>query len=126
MPIRFLSNTSITPDGMPVETSQQWGKEYVVELLRILAKIELKNTEDFGSYLDEIYDKVTSTDVAIVTAYLSQKIMDFVRQKDADGIHVRVFVLGYITSQQIPEDCEIYCLRDHFREEAGFHEEQTT
>ena len=107
MPLRFMSNSA--PE---VCTQEFWGEEHLHALMQELARLELKTGTRFPQYLEEIYEDVSSTDLAIVTCYLDEVIADFAREKSSAGVNVKVFVLS--SQLQMPDnpDFEVYQIKE--------------
>ena len=95
-----------------------------MELKRILAHLPLNSTLPFGEFLNTVYDSVSSTDVILVSSYLNEEILDFMRSKGYSGVHVTLYLTGFVSGEELPDDCEIYCLADHFREEEELSHEK--
>lgn len=94
MPLRFMCNgTLVKGSREPVSTAEFWGREHVEGLLQMLAKLQLHSTEDFSVYLNNIYPDVTSTDIIIVTVYMSEGLLDFAARKEQQGTNVKFFTL---------------------------------
>ena len=94
MPLRFMCNGTVTKGSrQSIETAEYWGREHVEGLLQILAKLQLHSTEDFGVYLDNVFSEVTSTDIIIVTSFVSDALMDFAARKEQAGTNVKIFTL---------------------------------
>ena len=94
MPLRFMCNGTVTKGSrQSIETAEYWGREHVEGLLQMLAKLQLHSTEDFGVYLDNIFSEVTSTDIIIVTSFVSDALMDFAARKEQAGTNVKIFTL---------------------------------
>ncbi|MDD6034152.1 MAG: DUF58 domain-containing protein [Oscillospiraceae bacterium] len=90
MPLRFLCNGTVEEKSrQSIATAEYWGREHVEGLLQILARLQLHSTEDFAVYLQNVYADVTSTDIVIVTAYLSRELLDFAARKEQEGAHVK-------------------------------------
>lgn len=116
-PLRFLANT---PE--PVSTEEFWGEEHLHGLLELLALLPLKSGEHFPFYLNALYDDIRSTDIALVTCYLDEPILQFARDKQDAGVHVRLYVLdpGADAAQ---EDLDIYLPRWKARGREGGDEQ---
>lgn len=112
MPLRFLVNGSVDASRNSIVTSEYWGSEYVESLLQLLAKLKLASTEDFSRYLAGIYHDVTSTDLVIVTLYLNEAMTAFARRKDADGVHVRLILLGALPPDLDTSGCDLVILSE--------------
>ena len=86
----FLCNGTVEEKSrQSIATAEYWGREHVEGLLQILARLQLHSTEDFAVYLQNVYADVTSTDIVIVTAYLSRELLDFAARKEQEGAHVK-------------------------------------
>ena len=99
MPTRFMSNCTTDSSRSTTVTGEYWGEEYIVGLLELLARLQLHSTEDFGNYLAGITASISSTDIVIVSGYLSRPMLDFADGKRMDGVHVRFFILGPIPEE---------------------------
>ena len=94
MPLRFITNAATDDSRTTIATNEFWGPEHVESLWQLLARLRLKSTEDFPIFLSDNYHSITSTDIVIVTAYLSERILEFVYRKQAEGVRLRVILLG--------------------------------
>ncbi len=103
MPTRFVSNAPLSLNGAdrktPVTTGEYWGSEYELGLLELLARLQLHSTEDFGNFLAGMSGGITSTDIVIVSCYLSEAMLQFAAGKQRAGVHVRFFILGPIPEE---------------------------
>ena len=99
MPTRFMSNCTTDSSRSTTVTGEYWGEEYIVGLLELLARLQLHSTEDFGNYLAGITASISSTDIVIVSGYLSRPMLDFADGKRVRGVHVRFFILGPIPEE---------------------------
>ena len=106
----------------PVSTEEFWGEEHLHGLLELLALLPLKSGEHFPFYLNALYDDIRSTDIALVTCYLDEPILQFARDKQDAGVHVRLYVLdpGADAAQ---EDLDIYLPRWKARGREGGDEQ---
>ena len=102
IPVKLLTNAPLQNSAEPVESNEFAGSEHVLNLLRTLAKLQLISVEGFDSYLSSIYDRITATDILLVTSYVDEPVLEFVRKKEEDGTHVKLFVL-----ETIPTDCDV-------------------
>ena len=99
MPTRFMSNCTTDSSRSTTVTGEYWGEEYIVGLLELLARLQLHSTEDFGNYLAGITASISSTDIVIVSGYLSRPMLDFADGVRVSGVRVRFFVLGPIPEE---------------------------
>jgi len=108
LPVRLMSNYSEEERGHNcMDTGENWGQWYVMELFRQMAKMNMTSDMDFEMYLEKFGPQMDSTDIAIVTCYLDEFIYDFVRLKVDEGINVTVYMME-VPNEPIPDDCEVY------------------
>ena len=50
---------------------------------------------------------MTSTDILLVTAYLNDRIVEFAARKRADGVRVRIILLGEVPAGLDASGCEL-------------------
>ena len=101
MPTRFIANAPVSggDSRTPVATGEYWGSEYELGLLELLARLQLHSTEDFGNYLAGMSAGILSTDIVIVSCYLSEAMLLFAAGRQRNGVHVRFFILGPIPEE---------------------------
>jgi uncharacterized protein (DUF58 family) len=116
IPVSFAVNWKL--DGEYVKEEAAFGREYILELHRLMARIPDVGGENFSRFLEEIPVQSEVTDLIIVTTYLNEGIFDFCRQQKENGRTVRVLLLR-ATSWEIPEDCNVYLLRREVLPDAG-------
>ncbi len=111
MPVQLLANGTTAPVeqwvhrmgasgsmvSQSIATGERWGKAHVEGLLQILARVQLQSTEDFGSYLTRLGPQVGSTDLILITAYLSQPMLDFAAACEEGGCQVHILLLGEVS-----------------------------
>lgn len=116
VPLRFIANGPVEAKSrVPVVSEEYFGPEHVHDLLVILARLELMSTQPFGDFLAEMYDGITASNIFLVTAYINEQILDFAREKARGGAQVKIFVSAVL--DEVPQDVEVYCLKDEGREE---------
>ena len=69
--------------------------------------MNLTSTEDFPIFLGDNYHAIQSTDIVLVTAYLSERVLEFVWRKQADGIRVKVILLGDVSDHTDVSACDL-------------------
>lgn len=116
IPVGFLCNSSLDGSDVPVTTNTFWGAEHVQDLMRLLARLPFRCTGIFDKFLLEHGKNIQATDIVLVTAYLSEEMLNFVRTKQLNGIHVKVIVVNKLAEEEIPGDLEVYCLRDEIKD----------
>ncbi len=113
IPVRLMSNSSAGAGEGPVVSTESWGREHVLDLERILARLRLNVTEPFHSFLEGHCRMMSSTDIVLITSYLSDEIFEFARDKQAQGVHVKLLAVCNLEEVlDLPGDCEIFCLRE--------------
>lgn len=93
IPVGFMTNSFLQEEDDCIATRRQWGKEHIYQLYLILAHLKLKSTAYFGDYLMSNYFNIESTDIILVTCFISKEIAHFVRRKKADGLQVSIVLL---------------------------------
>lgn len=117
IPVSLAINSCVgNIDKETTLTAQNFGREYVLSLLRLMAALPEGSTQDFPVFLREKAESFESTDIQIVTAYLNEEMFDFARRCTREDKRVTFFLVGYPTTE-LPDDCEIYCLRELDRRE---------
>lgn len=124
-PVRLLSNGTTTADKAHISgkfavkeedrptdiaTEEYWGEEHVMSMLRIMARLQNYSVDDFGRWLRGNADRMGTTDIALVTCYISEEMAQFAREKAYEGVHVRIFLMN--KSNFVPEDVDIVDLSD--------------
>jgi uncharacterized protein (DUF58 family) len=111
-PVKFATNGS-TIDGKSqmIVTSEASGREHVAELMKILAKLELKCIKDFEDFVEGIISKLRDTDIILITAYLTEKICNLMRTAMRQNCSVKILVLDkFIEHNSLPQDMSVYIL----------------
>lgn len=118
-PVRFVSNGStIDGEGKMILTKEASGREHVAQLMEILAKLELKYIKDFEDYFEEIVPSLKNTGIVLITAYLTEKILNLLRSASSRGCSIKILVLNeFIEPACLPGDMEVYI----FKGEEGKH-----
>lgn len=119
IPVRFLCNASTNQERISTASGEYFGAEHVHELRRMLAKLQLRSTDDFVVYLNDQFSAITSSDAVLVTPFINEGICDFARAKQRQGIHVKLFVVGRVNASDIPPDCEVFCMAELFQNDEG-------
>ena len=116
IPVGFMCNSSLDGSDTPIITNTFWGPEHVNDLLRLLARLPFWCTGIFDKFLLEHGKTIQATDIVLITSYVSDQIMEFIRAKQMNGIHVKLIIVNNIPDEEIPGECEVYCLRDEIKE----------
>ena len=106
MPFSLLANTNIDGESDEIALPLSTGKEHYNNIMRTLAMIEPYSTNRFSTFLKGKYHSINTSEIAIITAYVDEDIIDFVRFKGRSGIKVTIFLTA-ITSDEFPPDVPI-------------------
>lgn len=112
IPVSLASNASLEgKDKETFESSQNFGREHILELLHTLANFPKGSSLDFPSYLGARGEIFPSTDIQIVTPYLCDEIYDYARAAIREDKRVTIFLVGF-PSANMPDDIEINILKE--------------
>jgi hypothetical protein len=76
IPIRFGSNACTLEDmANMILTESGTGQEHMAHMLYTLAQLELKSIRDFDIYLSHLENKISNTQVYIITAFINEDII---------------------------------------------------
>lgn len=120
MPLKFVSNSNTNGGREQIETPEYFGQEHTNNLLHILAFLQLQATRSFVPYLEEMYSKLDTTDIVIVTCYINEKMVEFAKKKNSEGIHVKFIALNYLSDEILNADADIVCLADTLGREVSY------
>lgn len=117
MPVSLGTNGCITSgERHAIFTKAASDKEHIQELLRILAKLLMKNVRDFEAMLDDIIPALNNTDAVIITAYLSRRICEQADIIAGKGNSVRILLLDTEYEDDVrPFAAEVFLLKDEIR-----------
>lgn len=119
IPVGFWANSTLDGSGAPIITNTYWGAEHVEDLLRLLAVLPYECAYRFDLFLADLGDKISATDIVLLTAALTGDMIAFARRKAFAGVRVKLLVVGSMDDQDAPADCETYYLYDSLREQPG-------
>ena len=122
IPVRLMVNGLLHRQQEEIITKEFYGGEHIHELLIALAKLELEHTQNFNQFLNLYEDKITSTNLILITCFLDDEMICFIRQKQYEGIGVKVCMISCEEEYNEYEDIEIYYLLDTFQEEVTYYE----
>lgn len=113
IPARFATNGATTDNPRQmIFTSEASGRSHIQNLLSILAKLELKRIKDFEDFLRDTHKNVTSSDVILITSYLTEPICNILRQMKTGNNAIKILITNEnIDIASLPADFEIYILR---------------
>jgi hypothetical protein len=93
-PVRFGTN-GCTMDDMTqtIFTDAASHRQHVGSLMKVLARLAMKNVKDFEIFLEEKMLDITLSDVIIVTSYLSKNLCEQMKLLEESGNTVGVMLL---------------------------------
>ncbi len=111
-PVRLVTNGSTVDGGKEmIFTSEASGREHVLQLMHLLAKLELRAIKDFEEYLETVLPQFYNTDIILITAYLTERIRNLMRLVIRRNCSVKILVLDrFIEQNDLPQDMEVYIL----------------
>ncbi|MBE6024508.1 MAG: DUF58 domain-containing protein [Cellulosilyticum sp.] len=115
-PVRLLANGAVDNNGQSLDTYQMWGKAHVHSQFVLLARLKNTFTEHFDKFLDRYESSIQSTELIIVTCYIDETILNFIRNKQRAGISAKVYLMSYEADSKHYEDVEVYYLLDYLKE----------
>ncbi len=112
IPVRLGTNGCTIDDRQNmIFTGQAAGREHTTGLLKLLAKLELKNLKDFDDYLAGISGEITNNDVIIITSYVNNQIYEIVSEMSQRGNVVKLIILNKLVDlRNLPRGIDAYIL----------------
>ena len=117
IPMRFGTNTSVTGKRETILTQEGTSGEYTMELMRLLSRLPLESTEEIGTFLEGVEGSLNSSDIALVTAFLNEDILNFYNRMSSLQVNVVLYVIGYVDQKEELEGYQI--LSTGFSPQAG-------
>jgi uncharacterized protein (DUF58 family) len=97
LPLSFSTNGSvINEDKKVILTKESTGQEHINELLNILARLKLKNAQDFEFFINDLSQNYSNTEVIILTSYLTKEICKTIRKIKAAKNTVSIMLLNTV------------------------------
>lgn len=112
IPVRFAVNATLTGGDGALITEEFAGREHVLDILRMLARLPLKVGETCPEFLETSARGLEASDIVLVTCFLSEEICAFAREKQAMGVRVKLVCAVAVDESTLPEDLEILVLRE--------------
>ena len=110
IPIRFGSNAcTVDDDKNMILTESGSGQEHMKHMLFKLAQLKLRNIRDFDIYLSQLENKISNTQVYIITSFITEDIIAEATRISMLDNTVKILVLN-TKYQDAPEskDVEIF------------------
>lgn len=106
MPFSLLANTNINEGSNDIALPHSTGKEHYINSMRTLAMIEPRSSMRISTFLKEKYNFINTSEIAIISSYIDEEIINFARLKNRGGIKVTVFITA-VTNGEIPHDITV-------------------
>lgn len=120
IPVRLATNgTTIDGDGEMIVTGEAAGADHVRELMKLLARLELRCIRDYEIFLESICGSISNSDVILVTPYVTDTIFSLARKLKAGRNRVSIIALNLVDARRLPGDIDIYTLTGMEQEHAG-------
>ncbi len=118
IPVRFLTNGTTGQDENAITmTQERWGREHVLDLLRLLAGLRIVSTQKFPEFLWNSAAALETADIVLVSTYLDPEIAAFAQDRVLHGISVRLFILYPAEKEVALPDCPVIYLYDVMKAE---------
>lgn len=109
MSVRFATNgTTLDGGNQTVFTAESAGEEHLDGLMEILAKLELKRVEHFEEFLLHVEDRLSSSQVFFITAYVNQDIYEHALYLKSRGNHVTILLLSTLGGEDVPGGIDLF------------------
>ncbi|HHW49468.1 MAG TPA: DUF58 domain-containing protein [Clostridiaceae bacterium] len=110
MPVRFATNGCTVDERQKVIfTNEASGKEHVGEIMKMLAKLELRNVKDFELFMADIMGHMENNEVILITSYINDGICEIARSISRHSNIVKLFILDkFVDLGKLPGDIETY------------------
>lgn len=120
-PVRLGTNGCTSADARKATfTGEAADKDHISDLLKILARLLMKNVKDFEALLDDVLPLLENTEVVIITAYMSQRMCEQADQLSLAGNTVSILLLDTVFETDVkPESAELYFIAEPHTFAAG-------
>ncbi len=103
IPARLIANGG-GADGTPTATGSGAGDAFAIDLLRVLAQLAVRKSENFASYTDRLRSAVGSTDLIVISPYLDDAIARFAQAQQQCGVQVRLLLTRAADADTLRDD----------------------
>lgn len=115
-PVRLLANAVIDEEHELV-SEEKWGKAHVHELMILLARLHEIYSNHFETFINTYKNSIFTTEIIMITCYLNEEIISFIKEKEQQGIIVKVYLLRYEEINVYYENLNIFYILDYLKEE---------
>ena len=113
IPLRFATNASTQQEERSLLITPEFSsQEGALELLRVLARLQVRSTRHIVDLFQQLDQQAVSSDLVLVTAYMDEDISVFAsRLSQQWGARLQVLVLDYDKGRDWGQELELYYLR---------------
>lgn len=122
VPVRLLTNGYIDEQEHELVSGDMWGNNHVHDLLVLLASLGETYSVSFDKFLKQYETSIHTTEVILLSCYIDEVMLHFIREKQLEGIWVKVYLLTYETDSKHYEGITVYYLMDYLEEMGKAHE----
>ncbi len=112
IPVRFGVNATLNGENGHLVTEEFAGREHVLDVLRMLARLPLKVGENCSEFLESSVRNLEASDIVLVTSFFSEEMFAFARERQAAGVRVKLVCAKALDESTLPEDLDILVLRE--------------
>lgn len=116
-PIRLLANGFVDKEGHELVSEEMWGKSHIHDLMVLLARVQEIYSEHFDRFIMKYKNTIFTTEIIIITCYLDEGTITFIKEKEQQGIIVKVYLLAYEIPDISYEGINVYYILDYLKEE---------
>ena len=115
-PIRLIANGYVDEDKNELDSSEMWGQAHVHHLMILLARLDEIYAEPMEQFIKHTQQTITTTELILITCYIDQAILQFIREKEESGVVVSVYLMAYEADSPSYEGLEVYYMLDYLKE----------
>ena len=113
IPIRLMANATTVNHETNLISNEMWGYTHIHELFVCLAGLKNTFTLPLDHFLKEYSSMITSPYVILITTFLDDQTVLFIREKKQLGIYFKIYLIAYSSGKEYFPDLEIYYVLDH-------------
>ena len=120
IPVRLLANGYVDDDEkQELVTTEMWGQAHIHDLMVLLARLGEVYSDLFDKFIMRYKESIMTTEVILITCYLDESMLAFIREKEQLGVVVKVYLMAYEADSSHYEDIHVYYLLDYLKEAGG-------
>lgn len=98
--IGFATNTKLGDDEGEIFVPADAGNHHTHRIRQILAWLPLRITEDYENYMETLRLEPETTEIILVTCFLTQQVAQVLRNHIRKGVMVKVIVMDYPKNEE--------------------------